>query len=831
MTSFRCSLILLVFLMALGCSKSNNKAGILDATGKHPANWIQNHASFFRQTPGATDSQTAAQTTSCAECHGSDLKGGIVKVSCFSQGFGATTCHFHPTGYAGSQVHGATAKGAPTFSSGLDSCRGCHGSGYAGGLLSSTSCFTCHGVNAPHAKNWATSTTSNHSTTDQNNAAACYQCHAGGKFLTNLPMPPAPAAGAQPNCFNNTLCHAGLHPAGWNDPTQHGAAAKSQPGTGAGFNNCQGCHGTDFKGGSSGVSCFSASSANGSCHLRNGSPVNAPHAALPWRAASPSPTHTTTVDDTQGLNAAVCAQCHLKGANLSTPILTTYATGTPSCFNSTLCHGAMGHPAGWADPAQHGATAKANLTYCQTCHADNPTGGPGTNPRFNVVLGNLTAGCETCHEASTAHPPVLQIPASFGITSPDPLGTPWFRHRTATNFDACNRCHGAALAGGVGPRCQNCHVGALPTATISSADPCSSCHSQPPSGTTYPNINRVHSSHTALNVPTGGLCTECHSGLGSGTLDHFLRAKNIELGTATSTQAGAVVFGGVLSTANGATPTFTLATLTCANTYCHGSTMASNTSNPPASRIATPAWNTPFLGVASVVGNGSTTPGSGDCATCHGYPPMISPHSGVTATQCITCHTHVNSTGTGFTDATKHINGTVDVTAGTAHAVPNYNHQSAGTGSACTGCHTIGTATSVYPAAVLGNPPDCRGCHKKGAPGTGCNSCHGDAATGRPNATAFPDKTGRHQGSGDGAHLSAACSKCHILTTSGTGTTVNHGPGNRDTNPDIVGPGFITGITITGATKGVSPSATCNHTTINANNGGGCGGGPSSATW
>lgn len=768
----------LFFVILWGCSKTNDNSTILDASGKHPANWIVNHREAFRKLAGANDDPAIAGKSQCVECHGSDLKGGIAKVSCFSQGNAAQTCHIHPVGYRNGDVHGTAAKGFGT-SLGLNTCQGCHGSLYTSGVFSRTSCFApaslsdpafaCHGVGAPHAKDWATSTTRLHSSTDPNNAVKCAQCHAGGRLLTHLSPPPAQPSGTAPDCFNNTLCHSGLHPSGWIDPAQHGAIAKSQPGSNKGFASCQVCHGLDFTGNASRVSCFSASRTNGSCHLRNGAPVNAPHAAIPWRAVSPSPTHTSTVDDALGLNAKVCAQCHLKGANLRTPIITSYATGTPGCFNSTLCHGMLGHPTGWADPSQHGATGKANLTFCQGCHANNPSGGPGSNPRFNVVLGRLTAGCETCHIANTAHPPVQQIPAAFGITSPDPLGTPWFRHRTATNFDACNRCHGASLEGGVGPRCQTCHVAALPTSTVNSPDPCSSCHSQPPSGNSYPNINRAHLSHVGLNVPTGTLCAECHSGLGSGTLDHFLRAKNISLVGATSTQPNAVVFGGVLSKANGAAPVFTPATLQCANIYCHGSTLAGFNLDP--NIIRTPAWDAPFQGI--------------HCDKCHGYPPVTAAHGSIPGpTQCINCHPHVNASGTGFADSSKHVNGLVEALT---HPFPNPGsaHKTASNGIGCitAGCHAQGTAgASPYPAAG-GTPPNCRACHLNANPSTDphCSDCHGSAGNdgagvllaGRPPVvgTAFPNRPGEH----NRAVHRVACTTCHPFTAG----DARHGWSNR----------------------------------------------------
>ena len=67
----------------------------------------------------------------------------------------------------------------------------------------------------------------------------------------------------------------------------------------------------------------------------------------------------------------------------------------------------------------------------------------------------------------------------------------------------------------------------------------------------------------------------------------------------------------------------------------------------------TPAWiNTSYL-----TGNAAN-----DCAQCHGYPPSaIAAHTGKVGTDCITCHNYgVNAAGTGFTDVSNHVNGSLD---------------------------------------------------------------------------------------------------------------------------------------------------------------------------
>jgi predicted CxxxxCH...CXXCH cytochrome family protein len=623
-----------------------------------------------------------------------------------------------------------------------------------GGCSSANSNTPTLNAAGKHTANWIV----DHRASFTSDPSQCFECHSGdlqggiSRVSCFTPL------------FNGQACHANGpsgHPAGWRDPALHGADAKSQPGPESGFSNCQACHGADFAGGVSGVSCFTAGRDTGSCHVTNGVPVGAPHSPIPWRTY-PAQTHTDTVDDAAGSNASACALCHTAGANLRNPIITVYAPDKPGCFNSTLCHGQMRHPLGWAQPVIHGTVAKSNLTYCQQCHADNAFGGPGSNPRFNVQLGRLAdaalgnTGCEVCHAPLAAHPRVLQIPTAFGaITTLNPLNTPWYLHCKASpsGFDACSRCHGANLdgVGGVtgATACTFCHQSELPTTQKN----CASCHGAIPNGSVYPNIARAHAAHTVINA--ADICGECHDGIGSITLDHFTRAKN----HTSSVQPGAVVFGS-FSRTNGVNPAFNETNLQCSNTYCHGATLVGGTNKSP-------IWSqTDYLTATR-------------CGTCHGFPPANAAHTGFTSdTVCKNCHAHVNATNDGFDDPSKHVNGEIDVTGGAAaHSFPypgSVHRSAAGTapfsGCVTSGCHTNSTANRGGYPVTAGTPPDCQGCHTKAGPGNSCGSCHGTAAAGgRPNGSAFPDVAGRHAS----PHTSFTCSTCH--GANGTGNT-SHGP-------------------------------------------------------
>ena len=131
------------------------------------------------------------------------------------------------------------------------------------------------------------------------------------------------------SCFD---CHTAVdHPGTWADPLQHGRqgaqlAVNTDPKVMAGLAHCQRCHGSDYTGGISKVSCKS-------CHTK------APHPAKPW--VSTTLTKSTHVE-TDVSNAVACAACHTAGANsdMKPKITPTDPLGTsPGCFNNTLCHG------------------------------------------------------------------------------------------------------------------------------------------------------------------------------------------------------------------------------------------------------------------------------------------------------------------------------------------------------------------------------------------------------------------------------------------------------------------------------------------------------------
>ncbi len=122
--------LVLGFLLAAGCGDPNSNVAFNPDSGAHPVGWL----------PSGHAVRAKANANSCAECHGSDLSGGIASVSCspchqkgspyaFTD---CTSCHGKPpTGTVApnrSGVH-AVHNALPTVATVCDTCHSGAGSG------------------------------------------------------------------------------------------------------------------------------------------------------------------------------------------------------------------------------------------------------------------------------------------------------------------------------------------------------------------------------------------------------------------------------------------------------------------------------------------------------------------------------------------------------------------------------------------------------------------------------------------------------------------------------------------------------------------------------
>jgi len=313
-------------------------------------------------------------------------------------------------GTGGNQVHplawlnplDADFHGIAFTTQGSDACASCHGLDL-GGSGAVPGCDTCHFDLADFTSRVPVGTTWVHGTIPHSQfltqGDVCNSCH---DALRQFP-------GQGPASCHD--CHVGVatHPTGqaWldpNSPTFHGTDPTVPDG-------CAACHGTDFMGGTVGVSCYD-------CHFGpTGSRV----------PVGSSWTHGTVPHDTLAANEAVCNACH--------DLNRSYGNGPGSCHD---CHGTVtGHASGatWMDKTL--ATFHGNSSLdCTMCHGVDLTGG--------------TAGvsCYQCHFDPTG--------------SRTPPGSSWNHgqsgHRSYTSYQTvCINCHTTNQTYGNQPNCHNCH--------------------------------------------------------------------------------------------------------------------------------------------------------------------------------------------------------------------------------------------------------------------------------------------------------------------------------------------------------------------------------------
>jgi len=654
----------------------NNSAGSCSAAACHPAarahptNW-QGSNDDRDPSYDASHRSITLQTvnSSCSLCHKTDGSGAgpmSEAPSCFSASFtnsdGITTgCHTEGPGFTAphglpfinASFHGADAKADLTY---CQQCHGIVGTIQFDGAIASTACSAaeCHPAARAHPTNWQGSNDPSGDYLSSHRTAgaldeACAVCH---NVNTDAPGPHPNA----PSCFSANFtnsdgsasgCHSGgpgsAHALPFTDPSLHGPAAKND------LAFCQQCHGAAgtilFNGGTAATSCTAAE-----CHSDAGAHPTS------WQGTNDGTINYLSTHRNSARQNTACAICHdfTEGRTAPNP-------ASPSCFSAgftnaggstTGCHlsgpGAP-HALPFTDPDLHGPEAKADLSYCQQCHAIPANGGAGSNPRFNLAVGDLSKGCEDCHTQDTAHP----FPSWSGAAPNS--------HKTAGNLAiACAMCHGANLLGpaegGVGRACGDCHTAGSPLLLSD----CTSCHNDPPdglapAGNSRPNREGSHSVHDAL-PKVAGICITCHNGSGSNTNLHFDASSPASISGLETYDAKSGIFSYNSSTGQ------------CSNVSCHGGQ-------------TTPDWMTGTLNTDD------------DCLSCHvrGTSQYNSYNSGRHRNHveeenvfCTACHDPAKLAAGHFTGLdTPVFEGAAD---GTLRAALNYN-PSTNRGCNVSGCH------------------------------------------------------------------------------------------------------------------------------------------------
>jgi len=250
----------------------------------HPDNW------YLKENHGMTAISLGKGSCSAEICHGSDLKGGTSGISC-------SMCHTtypHETGWAFGDKHWQKV-----LELGKDECAGCHGEDFTG-ADTGVSCYSCHEL-YPHQDGWKLGHSNYLKGKNFNTASCATSCH--GSDLTG--------GNSGVSCMT---CHSDFpHPPGWLNwgSTGHGLFLQTQN-----FNSpqfCSDCHGKDLAGGISQVSCYS-------CHTTYPHPEDSVwltrgeqgfHGDVVNSTGSPASCAVCHGSDFMGKNSGVsCYTCH-----------------------------------------------------------------------------------------------------------------------------------------------------------------------------------------------------------------------------------------------------------------------------------------------------------------------------------------------------------------------------------------------------------------------------------------------------------------------------------------------------------------------------------------
>jgi predicted CxxxxCH...CXXCH cytochrome family protein len=371
-TFLKMILVPLALAALFGCSSGNGSASAgISAQGKHEigtdyTSWVQQHWVEYRKANGG--SSEVAFNTSCSECHGTDLKSGTSKVSCFDAQNGA--CHAngdftlgHPSAWndpTSSNFHGKAN---------VQGCSLCHATetnvvmfGSSPSCLSTDAKFgmTCH-AKSPVA------------------TSGCASCHTVGST--------GPTGSAAPNRAGKHAKHLAL---GIGCKACHGngrsGTALHAVGNGLAYLNLS----SGFKAQTGSFSYAGGRCSGTSCHGGQTTPA--------WYGNS-------DLDPSVGAN---CTSCHSSGAQ-GTPQYNSY-------FSGRLVNGLTLHDLHLAGP--NGFTI-----VCTSCHNQNLAGhiGDMTTPLVFEKTAVSTLSPALNYQPATG---TCTIACHFDINgnNPDPNG-------------------------------------------------------------------------------------------------------------------------------------------------------------------------------------------------------------------------------------------------------------------------------------------------------------------------------------------------------------------------------------------------------------------------
>jgi len=262
---------------------------------------------------------------------------------------------------------------------------------------------------------------------------------------------------------------------------------------------------------------------------------------------------------------------------------------------------------GDTDPEYDFETGMCSDSYCHGETLSSP--GEHTTPVWNVVDATQST-CGSCH------------------TSPPENNHP--------DRDDCDACHGETMSDADTFLDPALHINGV----VDIATECDSCHGEdgdpaPPfdvsrrSETTFLSVG-AHQAHLNSSDWHAEIeCAECH-----------VVPDQLDDAGHTDSQLPAELTFGDLASSDGAEPDYDFDEGTCADSYCHGSTL-----ELPGAH-STPVWN--------LVDETQSS-----CGSCHGNPPENVAHPD--RDDCASCHGTVMDGEDSFLDPDLHINGVVDL--------------------------------------------------------------------------------------------------------------------------------------------------------------------------
>lgn len=395
----------------------------------------------------------------------------------------------------------------------------------------------------------------------------------------------------------------------------HGTKVKS-----SGLSSCKSCHGVDYNGGESNVSCYSSK-----CHAID-------HGNSSWGVDTASVKFHGVYLKNIDWTVIECSACH--GSD--------YQGGSSgvSCFT---CHENYPHPENWSEEDSDGfhgeylENVNGDISSCQSCHGDDLNG------------GRTEISCFSCHDSYPHDDDWLNISAQ-GFHGNYIRNDDW-------SMQSCKNCHGSDYAGGnTMVSCKTCHVSSV------GPEACNTCHgnfaNESPVNNWAPpedlnkNINTsfigvgAHQEHLMISTLTSTYtldCTICHRSLtGFDDPNHIVPDAQIEL-----------VFNDIATDSGRVTPIWNRTNTTCSDVYCHGNFAfyKADSENDWAYADSLITGNNPIMNWIQV-GTGQS-----ECGTCHGLPPT----GHVPISTCSSCHGSVVDSDNNIIDKTKHINQMIDL--------------------------------------------------------------------------------------------------------------------------------------------------------------------------